>query len=120
MTSASTIVSSSSGIVMTTTPMWGAGGGELAGGVDAAQARHGEVHEEDVHLQLDCRLDAGCAVSGVGADLEAGDRVDEPAHPLAEDRVVPAELGGAFRAGRTIIRGGRPALTLSGGAISPQ
>ena len=35
---------------------------ELAGGVDAAEAGHREVHQDDVDLQRERGVDAGCAV----------------------------------------------------------
>ena len=63
----------------------------LPGGLDAADAGHVEVHQDDVGLQGGRGVDRGLAVGGLADDVHIGLGVQQRVQPLAEGFVVVAD-----------------------------
>jgi hypothetical protein len=61
---------------------------ELAGGLDAVDARHPDVEEADVGTQLACHGDRLVTVRCLADDLDPGLRVEDHGEPGADQELV--------------------------------
>ena len=79
-----------------------AGGDDPPGGFDAVEARHIEVHEDDVWLECGSAGDHLLACRGLADDGHALDRREQRTQAIAERRVIvgqhDADLGGVAHA----------------------
>src|SRR5579859_1664702 len=66
----------------------GKGGADQAGGLQAVEVRHADVHHHDVGLKAFCECDGVVAVSGFTADFKTGSGGDQGAHASADDFMV--------------------------------
>jgi hypothetical protein len=85
----------------------GVGADEAAGRLEAAEARHADVHEDEVGLLVrEAREHLLAARSGLDP-VDARDAGHELAQPLTDDAVVVADQHGGHRrtSGRTAWRG---------------
>ena len=59
-----------------------------AGGVDAVETGHVDVHHDDVRSERQCQLDGLLAGRSLSDDLGVGDRFEESAEAASEERMV--------------------------------
>src|SRR6185295_15691837 len=67
--------------------------------LDAVDARHVEVHQDDVGLGLARALHGLLAIGGEGDELHVGQRLDETAEAVSDDAVVVGDEDADHRAG---------------------
>ena len=70
---------------------------ELAGGIEAIQVRHPDIHDDDVGLELFGLCDGFTAGGGLAADFPTGMDLDEVAETASDDFVIVGEEDSNWR-----------------------
>ena len=80
---------------------------DAAGGVDAVEAGHVDIHHDDVRSERQRDLDGLLACRSLSDDLGVGDRFEESTKPCSEERVVVGDEDSDRRVHHAVSAAGR-------------
>src|ERR1017187_8605728 len=72
-------------------PRMGIGGGKAAGGFDAVELRHGDIHDDHIRAQLGGQVDSFPAVTGFADDFHVGLGAEDHLEAVAHHGVVVSQ-----------------------------